>query len=71
MDKYILGILAFPILFSLLAFRVPIGLAMLLVGCTGTILITGWLPVMSLAKTSAWLIFKLLSFSYSTFFTYG
>ena len=54
MDKYILGILAFPILFSLLAFRVPIGLAMLLVGCTCTILITGWLPVMSLAKTSAW-----------------
>ena len=57
MDKYILGILAFPILFSLLAFRVPIGLAMLLVGCTGTILITGWLPVMSLAKTSACLLY--------------
>ena len=70
MDKYILGILAFPILFSLLAFRVPIGLAMLLVGCTGTIFITGWLPIMSL-KTSAWHLFSNYSFSYSTFFTYG
>ena len=63
MDKYILGILAFPILFSLLAFRVPIGLAMLLVGCTGTILITGWLPIMSLAKTSAWHLFSNYSLS--------
>ena len=32
MDKYFLGIFAFPILFLLLAFRIPIGLAMLLVG---------------------------------------
>ena len=36
---------------------------MLLVGCTGTILITGWLPIMSLAKTSAWHLFSNYSLS--------
>ena len=64
MEKYILGIIAFPILFSLLAFRVPIGLAMLVVGYAGTILITGWLPVMSLTKTSAWHLFSNYSLSF-------
>ena len=33
MDKFTLGIIAFPILFSMLALRIPIGLAMLIVGC--------------------------------------
>ena len=42
MDRFTLGIIAFPILFSLLAFRIPIGLSMLLVGCSGTIMIAGW-----------------------------
>ena len=41
MDKFTLGILAFPVLFSMLALRIPIGLSMLIVGCTGTILIAG------------------------------
>ena len=63
MDKYLLGIFAFPILFLLLAFRVPIGLAMLTVGSIGTILISGWLPVLSLAKTSAWHLFSNYSLS--------
>ena len=57
MDKFTLGILAFPILFSMLALRVPIGLSMLIVGCTGTILIAGWLPILSQVKTSAWHLF--------------
>ena len=39
MDKFALGIIAFPILFSMLALRMPIGLAMLIVGCSGTIII--------------------------------
>ncbi len=63
MDKYLLGIFAFPILFLLLILRVPIGLAMLLVGSIGTILISGWLPVLSLAKTSAWHLFSNYSLS--------
>ena len=53
MEKFVLGIIAFPILFSMLALRVPIGLAMLIVGCSGTIIIAGWLPILSQVKTSA------------------
>ena len=63
MDRLYLGILAFPILFSLLAVRVPIGLAMLVVGCSGTIFIAGWLPIMSQVKTSAWHLFSNYSFT--------
>ncbi len=63
MDRLYLGIIAFPILFSLLALRVPIGLAMLVVGCSGTIFIAGWLPIMSQVKTSAWHLFSNYSFT--------
>ncbi|OUR80770.1 C4-dicarboxylate ABC transporter permease [Alphaproteobacteria bacterium 46_93_T64] len=63
MDRVTLGLIAFPILFSVLAIRVPIGLAMLIVGCSGTALIAGWLPIMSLAKTSAWHLFSNYSLS--------
>ena len=58
MDKFTLGIIAFPILFSMLAIRIPIGLAMLIVGGSGTILIAGWLPILSQVKTSAWHLFS-------------
>ena len=63
MDRFTLGILAFPILFSMLAFRVPIGLSMLIVGCSGTIIITGWIPILSQVKTSAWHLFSNYSLS--------
>ena len=63
MEKYLLGIFAFPILFLLLTLRMPIGLAMLIIGGAGTILISGPLPVLSLAKTSAWHLFSNYSLS--------
>jgi len=63
MDRFTLGIIAFPVLFSLLAFRIPIGLSMLLVGCSGTIIIAGWLPILSQVKTSAWHLFSNYSLS--------
>ena len=63
MDKFTLGIIAFPILFSMLAIRIPIGLAMLIVGGSGTILIAGWLPILSQVKTSAWHLFSNYSLS--------
>ena len=63
MDKLTLGILAFPILFSILALRIPIGVSMLIIGCTGTILIAGWLPILSQAKTSVWYLFSNYSLS--------
>ena len=68
MDKFTLGILAFPILFSMLALRVPIGLSMLIVGCSGTILIAGWLPILSQVKTSAWHLFSNYSLSVTPLF---
>ena len=63
MDKFTLGIIAFPILFLMLALRMPIGLAMLIVGCSGTIIIAGWLPILSQVKTSAWHLFSNYSLS--------
>ena len=63
MEKFTLGIIAFPILFSMLALRVPIGLSMLIVGCSGTIMIAGWLPILSQVKTSAWHLFSNYSLS--------
>ena len=63
MDKFTLGVIAFPILFSLLALRMPIGLAMLIVGCSGTIILAGWLPILSQVKTSAWHLFSNYSLS--------
>ena len=63
MEKFTLGIIAFPVLFSMLALRVPIGLAMLIVGCSGTIIIAGWLPILSQVKTSAWHLFSNYSLS--------
>ena len=63
MDRETLGIIAFPFLFVLLAFRVPIGLAMLIVGSAGTAMIAGWLPIFSQVKTSAWHLFSNYSLS--------
>lgn len=63
MDRVTLGILAFPILFALLTVRVPIGLAMLIVGAGGTAYLAGWLPIMSQVKTSAWHLFSNYSLS--------
>ena len=63
MERITLGILAFPILFALLSVRVPIGLAMLIVGGCGTAIIAGWLPIMSQVKTSAWHLFSSYSLS--------
>ena len=63
MERETLGIIAFPVLFALLGLRMPIGLAMLLVGAGGTSLIAGWLPIFSVAKTSAWHLFSNYSLS--------
>ena len=63
MDRLTLGVLAFPILFLLLALRVPVGISMFLVGSGGTILISGWTPILSQAKTGAWHLFSNYSLS--------
>ena len=63
MDKFTLGVIAFPILFSMMALRIPISLSMIIVGCSGTILIAGWIPILSQAKTSVWHLFSNYSLS--------
>ena len=63
MDRMTLAILAFPILFGFLALRVPVGISMFVVGSGGTILIAGWLPIISQVKTSAWHLFSNYSLS--------
>ena len=63
MDRITLGIFAFPLLFLLLSLRVPIGLAMLVLGSCGTALIAGWIPIFSQLKTSAWHLFSNYSLS--------
>ena len=63
MDRLTIGVVAFPILFFLLAVRIPVGVAMFFVGSGGTILISGWLPVISQVKTSAWHLFSNYSLS--------
>ena len=63
MDKFTLGIIAFPILFSMLALRIPIGLSMLIVGCSGTILIAGWLLIYFQVKTIVLQLFSNYSLS--------
>lgn len=63
MDRETLGIVAFPVLFIMLALRVPIGLAMLVVGSAGTAMIAGWSPIFSQVKTSAWHLFSNYSLS--------
>ena len=62
-ERISLGIYLFPILFLLLVLRIPIGLAMFLVGAFGTSLIAGWLPIISQLKTSAWHLFSNYSLS--------
>lgn len=62
MTPVLLGILSFPIVLALIAFRVPIGLAMLVVGIFGSWLVTGTInPVIAQYK----------NVTYSTFASYS
>ncbi|HMA15098.1 MAG: TRAP transporter large permease [Bacteroidota bacterium] len=57
-----LGIWSFPILLALIFLRIPIGLAMLMVGFFGTWLVTGsWVPILAQMK----------SLTYDTFSNYS
>lgn len=58
MDPVSLGILALVVLVLLIAIRIPIAYAMILVGGVGTVLVNGWLPVLSQLKTLGWGIFS-------------
>jgi hypothetical protein len=52
MSNLELGIWSFPILLGMIFLRVPIGLAMLMVGFFGTALVTGgWIPILAQMKS--------------------
>ncbi len=57
------GAVSFLILLALLALRVPIGVAMLAVGCGGFAWIQGWGPLFSFLKTAPFDTFATYSFS--------
>ncbi|MCC2112305.1 MAG: TRAP transporter large permease [Hyphomicrobiales bacterium] len=62
MSKLEIAVWSFPVLFLLILLRMPIGLAMLLVGISGSVLVNGsWLQVMSQMK----------SLTYETFSNYS
>ncbi len=63
MDRLTVGIIAFPILLIFLVLRVPVGVSLFLVGGGGTVMIAGWLPIVSQAKTSAFHLFSNYSLS--------
>src|SRR4029453_3805102 len=63
MSEVVGGAASFLILLALLALRVPIGVAMLAVGCGGFAWIQGWGPLFSFLKTAPFDTFATYSFS--------
>src|ERR1051325_10352553 len=63
MTNFAAGLVSFAILLTLLGLRVPIGIAMLAVGCGGFIWIQGLTPLLSFLKTTPFETFSNYSFS--------
>lgn len=63
MSGFALGLLSFPILLALVALRIPIAVAMLVVGGGGYVMLNGWLPLINYLKTSPYYLFSTYSLS--------
>src|SRR5689334_21020447 len=63
MTDFTAGLVSFAILLTLLGLRVPIGIAMLAVGCGGFIWIQGLTPLLSFLKTTPFETFSSYSFT--------
>ena len=63
MSDLTIGGLGFLSLFVLIALRVPIGIAMIVVGLVGYTTIAGWIPLLSFLKTEAYWRFSSFDFS--------
>jgi tripartite ATP-independent transporter DctM subunit len=68
MSNFAIGLAAFPVLLALLALRMPIGVAMLLVGGGGYLVMSGWVPLISSLKTGPYFQFASYSLSVIPFF---
>ena len=62
-DPVSLGVGALVVLVVLIAARMPIAYAMILVGGGGVVLVNGWMPVLSQLKTLAWGQFSIYDLS--------
>src|SRR3954453_13730969 len=62
------GLVSFAILLTLLGLRVPIGIAMLAVGCGGFVWIQGLIPLLSFLKTTPFETFSNYSFTVISLF---
>lgn len=64
MSRIELALLSFPVLLAMIFLRVPIGLAMFLVGLFGTVIVTGtWIPILASMKTLPYDVFSSHSLS--------
>ena len=63
MSGFALGLLSFPILLTLVALRIPIAVAMLVVGGGGYVMLNGWLPLINYLKTAPYYLFSTYSLS--------
>jgi TRAP-type C4-dicarboxylate transport system permease large subunit len=58
MSGFAIGVLSFPLMLLLMAFRVPIGVAMLAVGAGGYIMMSGLAPLLNHLKTGPYFLFQ-------------
>ncbi len=63
MSGFMIGVLSFPIMLALLCLRIPIGVAMLLVGMVGYVIMSGWLPLINFLKSEPYSQFSGYSLS--------
>ena len=63
MSDLALGLLSFPLLLLLMALRVPIAVAMLVVGGAGYTMVSGWQPLIGYLKTGPYYQFATYSLS--------
>ncbi|HEX6112574.1 MAG TPA: TRAP transporter large permease, partial [Geminicoccaceae bacterium] len=63
MSGFAIGLLSFPIMLALICLRIPIGVAMLLVGMAGYALMSGWLPLINFLKSEPYSQFSAYSLS--------
>ena len=63
LSGFAIGALSFPLMLVLMAFRIPIGVAMLAVGAGGYMLMSGLTPLLNYLKTGPYFLFQSYSLS--------
>ena len=63
MSGFTIGLLSFPLMLALICVRIPIGVAMLLVGMGGYTLMSGWSPLINFLKSEPYSQFSAYSLS--------